>query len=150
MPHSHLLVHHLIRQAERRRRPTIPPVRLKRFIQAAAECFEPLQGCACVGWTGEKQAGIWQLRLYLCDAHPQEGRAWKTPSFALNVTRFISLFSRVDEIQWYVSTSKPTGDAAFLVIRGCVERYPLICKAYSRCPVSDFIPIDNGADADPC
>ncbi len=141
MPHSHLLVHHLLKQLENHKRDRRDrdrrPQWLNMFVNQTAAMFEPLSGVARVGYQCELTADGWEARLYLGSTEiiggRDDGRA-QLISFEFDFGRLAEGFTRLDEFRWNVCTTVDGSAGSFVTLRGLVDEHPVCLKIYSRPP----------------
>lgn len=141
LPHSHLLVHHLLKQLENHKRDRRDRVRrpewLSTLIDQTAALFEPLAGVARVGYQCEFTDDGWEARLYLGSTEVLGGRhdgQTRLISFEFDFAELSSGFSRLDEFRWNVCTAQDGSTGSFVTLRGLIEENPVSLKIYSRPP----------------
>ncbi|MBW3542960.1 MAG: hypothetical protein KY476_22080 [Planctomycetes bacterium] len=107
MSHSHMPVHHLLRQLEdyraRRQDRDRRPDWLVEFIAAAAELFEPLDEVARVGFDCRLTECGWRVALYLGETEEIGGSrdgARRSTAFHFDILRLIELFSVIETLRW--------------------------------------------------
>ena len=146
MAHSHLPVQHLIRQVEiyrSKRRQGVRPDWLTRFVDDAADLFEPLSEVARVGFDCHLADDRWVVGLYLGSIEivggPEDGLA-HVPGFEFDVLRLIGQFSEVERIRWNAPQKEseaeggPSAEGSLLAIDGRVGEHPLRVQVYSQPP----------------
>lgn len=141
MAHSHLLIHHLLKQLENhkrdRRERDRRPDWLNTFVQQTAAMFEPLTGVARVGYQCELSPDGWEARLYLGSTEivggREDGRA-QLISFEFDFGRLAEGFTRLDEFRWNVCTTTDGSAGSFVTLRGLVDEHLVRLKIYSRPP----------------
>jgi hypothetical protein len=141
LPHTHLLVQHLLKQLERhaatRDERDPRPAWLVDFVECAAAHFAPLSGVGRVGCECEATAAGWEARLYLGATEVVGGKddgQSRRLSFELHLSGLMQCFTRVEDVRWNVAAGQDEQGGSFLTVRGCVEEHPLCVKAYSRAP----------------
>ena len=141
MPHSHLVMQHLMKQLElkaaRRDRPDYRPQWLSDAILRWSAVFEPLSGVGRVGFVCEPDDSGWNVRLYLGTTEIVGGRddgEWKHPGFELDFTKLTYEFTQIEEFRWNVSAPGPEGTHSFITLRGQVRDDMVQVKIYSRPP----------------
>jgi hypothetical protein len=141
LPHSHLLVQHLLKQLERhaatRDERDPRPAWLTDFVQRAAEHFAPFTGVGRVGYECELNEGGWEARLYLGNTEVVGGKddgQQRGLSFELNLAGLVSCFTAVDDLRWNVAARQGEAGGSFLSLRGRVDDHALCVKAYSHAP----------------
>ena len=141
MHHSHLLVHHLLKQLENhkrdRRERDRRPEWLNEFVQQIAMLFEPLSGVARVGYQCELTSDGWEARLYLGSTEVvggrEDGRS-RLISFEFDFSKLAEEFTRLDEFRWDVCTTSDGSAGSFVTLRGLVDEHLICLKIYSRPP----------------
>jgi hypothetical protein len=141
LSHSHLLVHHLLKQLENHKRERAErgnrPAWLSAFVHQAAALFEPLLGVARVGFQCELTTDGWEARLYLGSTEIVGGRddgQSRLISFEFDFGRLAETFTRLDEFRWNVCTAPDQSSGSFVTLRGLVDDHPVRLKIYSRPP----------------
>lgn len=141
MPHSHLLVHHLLKQLEDhkrdRRERDRRPAWLSAFVHQTAEMFEPLSGVARVGYQCELTPDGWEARLYLGSTEIIGGRddgETRLIGFEFDFGRLAEGYTRLDEFRWNVCTTADGSAGSFVTLRGLVDEHLVCLKIYSRPP----------------
>lgn len=141
LPHSHLLVRHLLKQLELHKRDRKErdrrPAWLSTFVHQTAALFEPLNGVAKVGYQCELTPEGWEARLYLGSTEIIGGRDdghARFSSFEFDFARLTDGFTRVDEFRWNVCQSGEGSSASFVTLRGQIDNHPVSLKLYSRPP----------------
>lgn len=141
MSHSHLLVHHLLKQLENHKRDRAErngrPGWLNAFIHQTAALFEPLAGVGRVGFQCELGSTGWEARLYLGSTEIVGGRddgRSRLISFEFDFGRLVETFRRLDEFRWNVCTNFDGSSGSFVTLRGMVDDNPICLKIYSRAP----------------
>ncbi|MEK6256985.1 MAG: hypothetical protein AABP62_00070 [Planctomycetota bacterium] len=141
MSHSHLLVHHLLKQLELHKRDRKErdrrPEWLSAFVHQTAALFEPLSGVAKVGYQCELTSIGWEARLYLGSTEIVGGRddgQSRLISFEFDFARLTEGFTRVDEFRWNVCSTTDGSTGSFVTLRGHVDDHPISLKIYSRPP----------------
>ncbi len=141
MAHSHLLVHHLLKQLENHKRDRKErdrrPEWLSAFVHQTAALFEPLSGVARVGYQCELTPDGWEARLYLGSMEIVGGRddgQSRMISFEFDFGRLTEGFTRVDEFRWNVCSTNDGCAGSFVTLRGMVDANTVCLKLYSRPP----------------
>lgn len=141
MSHSHLLIHHLLKQLENhkreRRERDLRPGWLNAFIHQTAALFEPLEGVARVGFQCELTSLGWEARLYLGSTEIVGGRddgRERLISFEFDFSRLAESFTRLDEFRWNVCATSDGSVGSFVTLRGLVDDNRISLKIYSRPP----------------
>lgn len=141
MSHSHLLVHHLLKQLENHKRDRRDrdrrPEWLNAFIHQTAALFEPLMGVARVGYQCELSPDGWEARLYLGSTEVIGGREdgqSRLISFEFDFARLSEGFTRLDEFRWNVCSNSDGSTGSFVTLRGLVDENVICLKIYSRPP----------------
>lgn len=141
LSHSHLLVHHLLKQLENHKRDRAErcsrPGWLNAFIHQVAALFEPWSGVARVGYQSELTSHGWEARLYLGSTEIVGGRddgQSRLISFEFDFNRLAETFTRLDEFRWNVCTTLDGSAGSFVTLRGLVDHHPICLKVYSRPP----------------
>jgi len=141
LPHSHLLIQHLLKQLEDQKRDRRDRIRrpdwLSQFIHQTAARFEPLSGVARVGYQCELTDEGWEARLYLGSTEVLGGRddgQTRLNSFEFDFADLTTGFCRLDEFRWNVCTTSDGSARSFVTLRGLVEDQPVCLKIYSRPP----------------
>ena len=141
MSHSHLLIHHLLKQLENHKRERKDrdrrPQWLTSLIHNASALFEPLAGVARVGCQCELSPDGWEARLYLGSTEViggrEDGRSHLI-SFEFNFGKLAALFTRLDEFRWNVCTSADGSAGSFVTLQGIVGEQVVCLKIYSKPP----------------
>lgn len=141
MSHSHLLVHHLLKQLEEHKRERRDrdrrPEWLNAFVHQTAAMFEPLAGVARVGYQCELTPEGWEARLYLGSTEIVGGRddgSSRLISFEFDFGKLADGFTRLDEFRWNVCTTTDGSAGSFVTLRGLVDNQLVCLKIYSRPP----------------
>lgn len=141
MPHSHLLVHHLLKQLENhqrdRRERDRRPEWLSTLVHQTAALFEPLSGVARVGYQCELTPDGWEARLYLGSTEIVGGRddgRSRLISFEFDFARLSEGFTRLDEFRWNVCSAGDGSSSSFVTLCGNVDGNSIRLKIYSRPP----------------
>lgn len=141
LSHSHLLIHHLLKQLENHKRDRKErdrrPEWLNVFIHQTAALFEPLAGVARVGFQCELTTEGWEARLYLGSTEIVGGRddgRSRLISFEFDFSRLAENFTRLDEFRWNVCTASDGTAGSFVTLRGQVDEHVVRLKIYSRPP----------------
>lgn len=139
MPHSHLVVRHLLKQLEshvpasqRERRPEW----MRELIVAACESLSPLQDLGRVGAECEAVDQQWELRLYFGARElvggPFDG-ATQLANFEVDLKRLLALFETVTTCQWLAFPALD-GARSFISIAGTYAGQAVSVKIYSHPP----------------
>lgn len=105
MAQSHLPVRHLIRQLEEAGHPPglAVPAWLARFIDEAAQLFEPFRGVARAGYECFHVGDEWEVSLYLGSSETmggaQDGRL-SPVNFRFDLKGLLNLFDTVTSYVW--------------------------------------------------
>lgn len=141
LSHSHLLVHHLLKQLENHKRDRKERARrpewLMTLIHQTAALFEPLAGVARVGYQCELTQEGWEARLYLGSTEIVGGRddgKSRLISFEFDFANLTSGFTRLDEFRWNVCTNSDGSTGSFVTLRGLIDEQLVCLKIYSRPP----------------
>lgn len=141
LSHSHLLVHHLLKQLENhkrdRRERDRRPEWLSALVHQTAALFEPFSGVARVGYECELTPHGWEARLFLGSTEIVGGRddgQARLNSFEFDFGRLAEGFTRLDEFRWNVCTTIDGSAGSFVTIRGLVDEHLVCLKIYSRPP----------------
>lgn len=141
MPHSHLVMQHLLKQLElksaRKGSRDHRPAWLSDLILRWSSQFEPSAGVGRIGFFCEPDDGGWQVRMYLGTTEVVGGRddgEWRQPGFELNFSQVTAEFTRIDEFRWNVSAPGVDGSHSFVTLRGAVGEHLVQVKVYSRTP----------------
>jgi len=140
VPHSHLVIRHLLKQVDlhraRRSSRDPRPEWLQRLVAAAAEALSPLSGIARVGAECQYLDEIWEARLYLGTTEIVGGANDGTSHFAnfeADVTKLLALFSPVENVCW-TACPATEGGRSYLSLRGRYGDKPVSLKVYSHPP----------------
>ena len=143
MSHSHLLVHHLLKQLENHKRERRDCVRrpewLNAFIHQTAALFEPLAGVGRVGYQCEPSLDGWEARLYSGfdgdrPVAADDGQSRMISFSNLDLARLAEGFARVDEFRWNVCSNLDGTSSSFVTMWGLVDDNSICLKIYSRPP----------------
>ncbi|NOX52898.1 MAG: hypothetical protein GXP27_00355 [Planctomycetes bacterium] len=140
MSHSHIPIHHLLKQIEtdppnRKKRDVRPPW-LIRFIEEAAQLFEPFHDIGRVGFDCSLVDDEWVVGIYLGGTEIVGGRLdGKTvfANFCFDLAELIRRFDKVHELKWTAlpepleladpggERDEPTRERSYVTITGEVE-----------------------------
>jgi hypothetical protein len=143
LSHSHIPVRHLIRQLDsqraqwkaRDRRPDW----LAEFINAAADCFDPLDGVGRVGFETRPAEGRWEVAMYLGSTEviggPQDGES-QPAAFAFDLLGLMGMFTRVDQLSWTAQPVSAISDRidARVTVEGLVGEHEIVLHVCSLPP----------------
>lgn len=142
MPHSHLVMQHLLKQLElkaaRKDSPDRRPQWLSDVILRWSSVFEPYAGVGRIGFACEPDEDHgWRVRLYLGTTELVGGKndgEWKHPGFELNFSKLTDEFTQLDDFRWNVSAPGTDGSHSFVTIGGTIGEHFVEVKVYSRPP----------------
>lgn len=141
MPHSHLIVQHLLKQLElkstQRTGRDCRPAWLSELILRWSSQFAPFSGDGRIGFICEPDDEAWQVRLYLGTTEIIGGRddgEWRQPGFELDFSKFMAEFTQLDEFNWSVCAPGADGSHSFVSLLGSVGEHRVQVKVYSRTP----------------
>ncbi|QDT16948.1 hypothetical protein [Alienimonas californiensis] len=143
---SHLPVGDLLDLAERPERPPARPVWLGRFVDAAAELFDPLSGLGRVGFRSEPGEDGWAVALFLGATEIVGGPGDGTVAparFRFDAAGLAALFDEPPAVSLEVAPPQSAADAdtdrgerldAALTLVGTVEGHALSATVLSVPP----------------
>jgi hypothetical protein len=141
VPHSHLVMQHLMKQLElkaaRKETRDYRPQWLSDVILRWSAVFQPFSGVGRVGFICEPDDGGWNVRLYLGTTEVIGGRddgEWKHPGFELDLSKLTDEYTQIDEFRWNVSAPGADGTHSYLTLRGVIAEDMVQLKIYSRPP----------------
>ena len=142
MPHSHLLVEHLLRQlgprtaGERASRDT-RPAWLAAFVERVSDLFEPASGLGRVGFDCRPVEGRWHAAVFLGATEvvggPQDGLL-RPAGFSLDLLAVQERFDRVDDLSLYAADEGGGGPRPRISVRGEVAGNPLTLEILAAPP----------------
>ena len=144
MTHSHIPIHHLLRQVEdhrqRRQGRDIRPRWLTEFITGVAPLFEPLSETGRVGFDCQLE-DFWRVGMYLGSTEVIGGRndgLSRPANFEIDVLKLLDRFTSVERFRWLALPEdgmEPAGTAlSCLSIHGAVDSHPVSLSVYSIPP----------------
>lgn len=141
MPHSHLVMQHLMKQLEikasRKERRDYRPPWLSDVILRWSAIFEPFSGIGRLGFVCEPNENGWCVRLYLGTTEIVGGKddgEWRQPGFELDFSKLTEEFTRVESFRWNVNAPGADGSHSFVTLRGMIGENWVEVKVYSRPP----------------
>ena len=141
MPHSHLLVAHLLRQIGDRPAPDLRrdtrPAWLTDFVERVSGLFEPVSGLGRVGFDCRPDDGRWCAAVFLGATEvvggPQDGLL-RAAGFSMDLVALQDLFDRVDDLSLYAAAEDGTGERPRITLHGEVAGEPVTLEILSAPP----------------
>ena len=153
LSHSHIPLRHLLKQIEtyspnRKKRDVRPPW-LVRFIEAAAQLFEPFDSVGRVGFDCSLLDDEWVVGIYLGGTEIVGGRLdGKTlfANFCFDLAELIRRFDEIQELRWTalpepLELAEPDGkpgepgrERSYVTITGTVEGHSVRLSIFSIPP----------------
>jgi hypothetical protein len=131
MLHTHLPIQHLLKEVEKRgqNRTLLRklPDLLHKFIDEVADCFEPVEGVARVGYECQVTQERWLVSMFLGKAEHVGGKddgLQQIIPFELNLQGVFSRFDRVEKFRWQPEEmgNVPDQDKGLITIIGMVGK----------------------------
>lgn len=124
--HTHLPIQHLLKEFEKRgqSRPLLRklPDQLHKLIDAVADCFEPVEGMARVGYECQVTPERWVISMFLGKAEIVGGKydgMQQVIPFELNLQGILSQFDKVEKFRWQPAhVAAQTNDEGIVTIIG--------------------------------